>query len=69
MSEKEMSEKEIIEMGEKIMNTIKEKYGDDPLFEIYEEEFWHMGYFENYSDIIDNKEELYKDFELYKENI
>ena len=36
-----MSEKELIEMGEKILNIIKEKYGDDPIFDMYEEDFWH----------------------------
>ena len=65
-SVKEYSREELGDIGEKILNIIKAKYGDDPMFGDYEEEFWHSGEWETYINDLDNPEVLYQDFEMWK---
>ena len=65
----EYSEMELVLASEKIIDTVKEKYGNDPVFKDWEDDFENCGSVYEYMDDLDNPDALYRDFEMYKENI
>ena len=65
----EYSEMELVLASEKIIDTVREKYGNDPAFKDWEDDFETYGSAYDYMDDLDNPDALYRDFEMYKENI
>ena len=65
----EYNEMELVLASEKIVDTVREKYGNDPVFKDWEADFESFGSVSDYMDDLNNPDALYKDFEMYKENI